>query len=96
LSPPEQQKWAPLIKSLSINDPGFIRGLPEPLRNAVETVFVNALHPLFVVSAAVSLLAMLLCLFLPDHELAGVGPGRAPGDGEKTAEELEASTATLV
>jgi len=95
LTPDLQAKYAPMIKTLSINEPSKIRALEEPLRNAIEQVFVGALHPLFLVSAAVSLLAMVLCLFLPNAELAGGGHG-GPADKEPTAEEMEASTATMV
>ena len=68
---------------------------------AIESGFVAALHPLFLVSAGVSLLAVLLCLVLPDRELKGAGPvppkpalEEEPDDD--AAAEMEASAATLI
>jgi EmrB/QacA subfamily drug resistance transporter len=53
-----------------------IRALPAPLRTAVEQAFVNSLHTVFLTAAALAVLAIAVCLFLPDLTLAG--PGRTP------------------
>jgi EmrB/QacA subfamily drug resistance transporter len=82
---------------ISINDPKSIRALPALVRDAIETGFVNALHPLFLVSAGVSLLAVVLCLALPDRELKGGGPAGGPpaldeASDDDAAAEMEAAT----
>src|SRR5207248_8796875 len=86
---------------ISINDPASIRALPAPVRMAIESGFVAALHPLFLVSAGVSLLAVLLCLVLPDRELKGAGPvppkpALEEESDDDAAAEMEASAATLI
>jgi hypothetical protein len=63
----------------SINEPARIRALPAPIRSAIQEGFVNALHPVFLVAAAMALLAAALTLALPDHKLAGAEPGAGPG-----------------
>ena len=60
--------------SISINDPASIHALPGPLRSAVEQGFVQTLHPIFLAAGLVSLVAVALCLALPDRELKGAGP----------------------
>jgi hypothetical protein len=88
--------------AFSINDPKAIRALPDVVRRAVEEGFVAALHPLFLVSAAVTLLAVVLCVMLPDRELKG-GPAPAANkpaiedeDPETAAAEMEAKAATMI
>jgi EmrB/QacA subfamily drug resistance transporter len=90
--------------AFSINDPKAIRALPTVLRRAVEEGFVAALHPLFLVSAGVTLLAVVLAVMLPDRELKGAGPA-APAeskpsieeeDPETAAAEMEAKAATMI
>ncbi|NJC69253.1 MFS transporter [Planosporangium thailandense] len=99
LPPLLQQKMAPAMKGgISINDPKSIKALPELIRRAIEDGFVAALHPLFLVSAAVSLVAVVLCLTLPNSELRG-GPaaGGKPGAGDDAdAADMEAKTATMM
>jgi MFS family permease len=97
-SPPSiQQKMAPLIEhGISINDPKSIKALPELVRRAIEEGFVAALHPLFLVSAAVSLLAVVLCLALPNRELKGGGAGPSAAGDEDAAADLEARAATMM
>jgi hypothetical protein len=99
-----QERLAPLVKGgISINDPKSIKALPEPLRRAIQEGFVAALHPLFLVSASVTLLAVILCVALPNKELKGPGPAgpatpaadRAPDD-EQAAADLEAKAATMI
>jgi hypothetical protein len=58
---------------------------------------------LFLVSASVTLLAVILCVALPNKELKGPGPAgpatpaadRAPDD-EQAAADLEAKAATMI
>jgi EmrB/QacA subfamily drug resistance transporter len=82
---------APGGGSLSINEPSKILALPEQMRQLIQEGFVNALHPLFLTAALVTLVAVVLSLLMPDIELAGAGdaaprhaaPGHAaPGAGK--------------
>jgi MFS family permease len=89
--------------SFSINDPKAIRALPEMVRRAVEEGFVAALHPLFLVAAAVTLLAVVLSVMLPDRELKGAAPATPESkpaiedeDPELAAAEMEAKAATMI
>jgi EmrB/QacA subfamily drug resistance transporter len=65
--------WAPKLKSLSLNDPRSIHRMPAPLRDAIGYAFMHSLRPVFLTAAAVSVLAVLLGLALPDRELRGAG-----------------------
>jgi hypothetical protein len=96
-----QQKMAPMLEGgVSINDPKTIRALPDLVRRAIEEGFVAALHPLFLVSAGVSLLAVLFCLVLPNRELKGGGPAGhakpAEGDEDAATADMEAKAATMI
>jgi hypothetical protein len=87
--------------NFSINDPKAIHALPGLLRHAVQEGFVAALHPVFLVSAGVTLLAVFLCLALPDRELKGAAPGETKPaledeDDECAAAEMEAKASTLI
>jgi EmrB/QacA subfamily drug resistance transporter len=105
LPPAAQGKVAHLVAGgISINDPASIRALPVPVRMAIESGFVAALHPVFLVSAAVSMLAVLLCLALPDRELKGAGHAPPPAEteteeaesAEEVAADAEAKATTLI
>ena len=74
LPPAVAAQFAGRTGSISINDPASIHALPGPLRAAVEEGFVRTLHPIFLAAGLVSLLAVALCLALPDRELKGAGP----------------------
>ena len=93
-----QQLAAKMANGVSINEPKLIRELVPPVRRAIEEGFVAALHPLFLVSAAVTLLAMVLCLALPDRELMGPSPvDKLPSESdEDAAAEMEANAATMI
>jgi hypothetical protein len=60
---------------VSINDPATIRGYPAPVRDAIESGFTHTLHPIFLAAGLVSLIAVVLCLALPNRVLRGTGPG---------------------
>jgi EmrB/QacA subfamily drug resistance transporter len=101
VAPADRGKLAHLLSGgISINDPASIRALPGPVRMAIESGFVAALHPLFLVSAVVSLLAVVLCLTLPDRELKGAGPAPKPTLEEEpdddAAAEMEAAASTMI
>ena len=110
LPPALAARLAPMMKGgISINDPKAIKALPAVIRRAVEEGFVAALHPLFLVSAGVTVLAVALCLFLPNRELKGAAPAEArrPDSGtpvpaledesdELAAAEMEAKAATMI
>jgi EmrB/QacA subfamily drug resistance transporter len=92
---------ASIANGVSINDPKSIRELPAVVRRAVEEGFVATLHPLFLVSALVTLVAVVLCLALPDRELKGGpvagAPGPTPGNaGAEPAAQAEARAATMI
>jgi EmrB/QacA subfamily drug resistance transporter len=91
-----QQKMAgAMAHGVSINDPKSIKALPDLVRRAIEEGFVAALHPLFVVSAAVSLIAVVLCVALPNSELKGGGATPDAADADAAAE-MEAKAATMM
>jgi EmrB/QacA subfamily drug resistance transporter len=108
LPPSVAAQFAPQVKSLSINDPASIKALPGPIRDAIQQGFVNTLHPIFLVAGLVSLIAVVLCLTLPNGILRGTGPRRRGGAHEPGKHELrgvdeaseaadaEAQTATLI
>jgi EmrB/QacA subfamily drug resistance transporter len=98
-----REKFAGALSGgISINDPKSIKALPELLRRAIEEGFVAALHPLFLVSAVVTLLAVVFCLALPNRELKGASPAEVAKraledeDEETAAAEMEAKAATLI
>ena len=67
---------APGGGAMSVNEPSKILALPEPVRQLIQEGFVNALHPLFLTAALVTLIAVVLSLLMPDIELASA-PGHA-------------------
>jgi EmrB/QacA subfamily drug resistance transporter len=94
-----QQKLASAMPhGVSINDPKSIKALPDLVRHAIEEGFVAALHPVFLMSAAVTVLAVVLCLALPDRELKGAGPAGSaePGAGDEDTADMEAKAATMM
>jgi EmrB/QacA subfamily drug resistance transporter len=95
---------------VSINDPASIKKLPPAAQDFIHHLFVNALHPIFLIAGVVAALAVILSLALPDHELKGGAalaasgePGR-PGEGdtpsaeddELAALEMEAQASTML
>ncbi|HEY3503197.1 MAG TPA: MDR family MFS transporter [Actinocatenispora sp.] len=62
------------IDAGSLRDPKMIQALPGPIRDAVHLAFTHTLSTLFVVSAAVAVLAIVVTLFLPNHELKSAAP----------------------
>jgi EmrB/QacA subfamily drug resistance transporter len=96
LPPQIQQKLAAAMPhGVSINDPKSIKALPNLVRRAIEEGFVAALHPVFLVSAAVTLVAVVLCLALPNRELKGAGPAM-PAASDEGAADMEAKAATMI
>jgi EmrB/QacA subfamily drug resistance transporter len=79
---------------LSINEPSKILAMEEPVRQMIQEGFVNALHPLFLVAALVTLAAVVLSLLMPDVELAGAGHPAAdhgaPGQPAKSDPDRDA------
>jgi EmrB/QacA subfamily drug resistance transporter len=97
LPPPVRAQVARTGGTISINEPARIRALAAPVRRAIEEGFVNALHPLFLVSAGVSVIAVVLCLILPDRELkGGPAPALAEEPAEDAAADMEAKATTLL
>ncbi len=66
-----------------LRDPAAMKRLPDVLRHVIESAFVNSLHTLFWVGAAISAVAIIVSLFLPNSVLRG--PSQAPV--EMSAEE---------
>ncbi|HKD98159.1 MAG TPA: MDR family MFS transporter, partial [Micromonosporaceae bacterium] len=52
---------------VSVNDPASIKALPPAAQDFIHHVFVDALHPIFLIAGVVAALAVLLSLILPDH-----------------------------
>jgi EmrB/QacA subfamily drug resistance transporter len=74
--------WVPKVKALSLNDPQSIQKFPAPIRDAIQYGFIQTLRPVFLLAAAVSVLAVVLCVALPDKELRG--PVAEEGEAELT------------
>jgi EmrB/QacA subfamily drug resistance transporter len=74
-----------------LNEPSAILALPDPVRDAIQHAFVNSLSTVFLVSAGVGLVAILITAAMPNHELKG-GPA-APTPDPDTPESLEAAAA---
>jgi EmrB/QacA subfamily drug resistance transporter len=86
---------APGGGGLSINEPSKILAMPEPVRVMIQEGFVNALHPLFITAAVVTVIAVVLSLLLPDNFLSSGPAAPAPKRDldEELRAELEAETA---
>jgi EmrB/QacA subfamily drug resistance transporter len=69
--------------SMSINEPAKILALPEPIRVAIQTAFVDALHPVFLVAAGAALVAVVCTLALPNTELRAHMPSEARAAGSR-------------
>ena len=86
---PEQIAHLPKGSNQSLlNEPSAILALPDPVREAIQNAFVNSLGTVFLVSAAVGMIAILITAAMPNHELKS-GP-TAPPD---TPEAMEADAA---
>jgi EmrB/QacA subfamily drug resistance transporter len=94
-------------RAISINDPASIKRLPAQVQAFIQHGFVSALHPIFLAAGLVSLVAVVLCLTLPDRELRGAVPAAesTPGtnepafveeDEELAAVEAQAKSETLI
>ncbi|WP_320068187.1 MDR family MFS transporter [Micromonospora sp. RTGN7] len=92
--------------SISIDDPATILALPGPVRAAVQGAFVESLQMVFLTTGLVAVVAVLLTLALPNHQLRGAGQqgatggadplgGKAPAPGGRPlAKESKAEAAT--
>ncbi len=58
-----------------LNEPAAILALPEPIREVIQEAFVNGLGTVFLVSAGVALVAVVITSLMPNHVLQG-GTGR--------------------
>jgi hypothetical protein len=87
-------------QEFSIQKPATVLALPDPMREAVQQAFVNALGPVFLTSALVTMIGIVLTLMLPDKELHGAeGPPKPKldeEDDELAAAEMEANAAMMV
>ena len=90
LPPNVAQRFAGQAGNISINDPASIRALPGPLRSAIQHGFVETLHPIFLVAGLVAVIAVVLCLALPNRELRGAGPTDGPAEDERREASAEA------
>jgi MFS family permease len=95
-------KLSSLGGGVSINDPAAIKKLAPAARSLVETVFVNALHPIFLTAGLVAAIAVVLSLALPDRELRGAAPVQSSeealekDDDDLAAIEMETQAATMI
>ncbi|SCG63552.1 MDR family MFS transporter [Micromonospora halophytica] len=67
---------------ISINDPATILALPGPVRAAIQAAFVESLQLVFLTTGLIAILAVLVTLALPDHQLRGAGPQGATGGAD--------------
>jgi EmrB/QacA subfamily drug resistance transporter len=96
---------------ISINEPSKILALPGPIRTAIQDALVNSLHTVFLVAGLIAILAVVVTVALPNHELRGGAPtaggpdGKAPQPGGRTLEqeskeqaaaEMEGRSQTLI
>jgi predicted MFS family arabinose efflux permease len=81
---------------ISINEPSKILALPGPIRTAIQDALVNSLHTVFLVAGLIAILAVVVTVALPNHELRGGAPtaggpdgpdGKAPQPGGRTLEQ---------
>ncbi|WFE38095.1 MDR family MFS transporter [Micromonospora sp. WMMD998] len=82
---PPQQRAAVAAggaENISINDPATILALPAPVRAAIQASFVDALHVVFLTTGLVAVLAVLVTLAMPNHQLRGAGPRGATGGAD--------------
>ncbi|WBB73193.1 MDR family MFS transporter [Micromonospora sp. WMMD1128] len=68
--------------NISINDPATILALPAPVRAAIQASFVDALHVVFLTTGLVAVLAVLVTLAMPNHQLRGAGPRGVTGGAD--------------
>ncbi len=61
-----------------LGDPAKILALPDPIKLAIQESFVRSIHTVFLVAAAVAVLAIVVTLLMPNGKLAGPDPVRAP------------------
>ncbi|MBX6354866.1 MAG: MFS transporter [Micromonosporaceae bacterium] len=76
---------------ISVNEPAKILALPGPIRGAIQSAFVEALHTVFLIAGAVALVAVAITLALPDRELRGGAPGYE-GTAEGASVDEQAAT----
>lgn len=106
--PPEQRAAVSAGGNFSINDPAAILALPTPVRAAVQASFVESLHLVFLTTGLIAIVAVLVTLAMPNHQLRGTGPqgatggadpigGKAPAPGGKplTKESKEEAAADM-
>ncbi|MEU5939527.1 MDR family MFS transporter [Micromonospora sp. NPDC047548] len=82
---PPQERAAVVARGgakISINDPATILALPGPVRAAIQAAFVESLHMVFLTTGLIAILAVLVTLALPDHQLRGAGPQGAVGGAD--------------
>ena len=80
---------------ITIASPAQIKLLPAPLRTAVETSLTGALHPVFLISAIVAGVGVLLSLGIPDLKLRSGPPVTGITEQDDDAE-AAAHTQTLL
>jgi len=60
-----------------LGDPAQILALPDPIKLAIQESFVRSIHTVFLVAAAVAVLAIVVTLLMPNGKLAGPDPAHA-------------------
>jgi EmrB/QacA subfamily drug resistance transporter len=82
--------------AISINDPASIQALPAAARAAIQNVFVDALHPIFLTAGLVTVAAVILAFMLPNRELKGAGaPASTDGEGLPPLEDEDNELAAI-
>ncbi|MEV4655000.1 MDR family MFS transporter [Micromonospora sp. NPDC049301] len=90
--PPQQQAEVAARggANISINDPATIMALPGPVRAAIQNAFVDALDMVFLTAGLIAIVAVLVTVALPNHELRGTGPQGAKGGADPLGGEAPA------
>jgi EmrB/QacA subfamily drug resistance transporter len=81
---------------ISINEPSAILALPEPVRQAIQQAFVDALHPVFLVAGLIAAVAIAVTLAMPDLQLRGASRHPTPEQAGDADETMEARAQTMI
>jgi hypothetical protein len=101
--PPEQARAiaASGAAHVSVEDPATVQALPEPVRAAIQGALVDSLQMVFLTTALIAIVAVVLTLALPNHRLRGPGEvadqSRLADEGAgDAASEMEAKSQTML
>jgi len=98
LPPAMQAKFASGGGKISINEPQRLKELPDVIHSAISHAFVASLHTVFLTTALVAIIALVLTLAMPNEELRGPAAGSKPTEAtpEDAAAEMEAQSQSMI